>query len=227
VDSSGNHRDAIYGSATQTGQSSLKGLGSSAKTSGKLEGRITWKDDSATDGRNSLLYKLPREEFTIEAWVKPDEDFKKFTSGNRFLVVIQPEGVGFADLSLSVLADAGRYYLALGDGNGPNRVWTHTIPLEWEIGQWYHVAVTAEPVAPKQWNYKFYLGRAGDPAMATAIHSSTNTPLVGRDDLDQPRTLEIGNYYGNNGESFFPGQVDEVRISNTLRTEFETLNTPP
>ncbi len=64
TDSSGNGRDAIYGSAARAGLESVKGLELSAATAGKLEGRITWKDTSESNGKNSLLYKLPSGEFT-------------------------------------------------------------------------------------------------------------------------------------------------------------------
>jgi len=223
TDSSGNGRDAIYGSAARAGLESVKGLELSAATAGKLEGRITWKDTSESNGKNSLLYKLPSGEFTIEAWVKPGPEFENFKSENRHLVVIQADGAPYADFSFSVHAADGKYYLAIGDMGGPNRSWTHTAPLDWKIGEWYHVAVTGEEVADG-FRYSFFSNPAGDTSISpTPIYSTVNTPLEPQNSSADPRSLEIGNYYGNNGESYFPGQIDEVRISNIARTEFETL----
>lgn len=134
-DSSGHQRDAVYGKSVTLGLDSLPKLGNSIKTGGDLNGRITYRDASATDGRESPIYKFPQGDFTIEAWVKPSEEFAKFEEGNRPIVIIQPEGVATVDFTFSILASNGKHYLAIGDYGGPNRVWTHTAPLDWEVGE--------------------------------------------------------------------------------------------
>lgn len=223
-DSSGNSRDAVYGSAATAGLESLQGLGLAVATAGKLEGRITWRDTAEPHDTNSLLYKLPAEDFTFEAWVKPGPEFANFTSGSRYLAVIQPDGIPYVDFSICVHAADGKYYLAIGDKDGPHRSWTYTAPLDWKIGEWYHVAVTGEQIAPNSFRYTFYNTKAGDASTSPdAIYSTVGTALEPQSTYTELRTLEIGNYYGNNGDSLFPGLIDEVRISNVARTEFETL----
>ncbi len=230
TDSSGNGRHATYGSAVTINLPSQPGLDTSIKGANNLSGRTTWKDTANPDGQDSFLYHLTEGSFTVEAWVRLDEDFDYET--NRMIVVIQPDGQALADFSFSIRRrssdDGGTYHLAVGDKNGPNRAWSFNTPLDWELGEWYHVAVTGTPTGtPGQWNYKFYNNQVGDSVTPTAIHSSNNTMLAPRDTLTQLRTLEIGNYYGGSGLGYLPGQIDEVRISNIARTQFDTLAVIP
>ncbi len=226
MDASENGRHATFGPNVLVGQEALSGLGMSLMSTDNLDARISWVDMDKANGKDSFLYSLAEEDLTIEAWVKPTEEFANFTSGNRFLLVVQPDGVGQVDLSVSIHAADGKYYLAVGDKSGPNRVWTHTNPLEWEIGEWYHVAITIEFAEEGHSYYTFYVSKAGDSMNPIAHYTRKHTALEPQDEFTQQRTLEIGNYFGNYGKSFFPGQIDEVRISNIVRSEFETLLPP-
>lgn len=225
-DSSGNGLDATYGSSMNIGLPSVTGLSNTIKTTNNLNGRTTYLD-TTSPGTNSFLYNLSAGDFTIETWVRLDENF---SSGNRFLAAIQPEGVALWDLSFTILASSGNYYLALGDKNGPNRVWTVGKPITLTLGTWYHLAVTGTALTNgTNWSYKFYYTEAGGGTTTpTALYTNINTYLAPRDaNSTNNRILGMGNYYGDNGLAYFPGLIDEVRISDIARTEFMTLIPEP
>lgn len=232
VDSSGYSRDATYGSSVTTGLPAQTGMGNAAQTTNSLNnGRITYTDTANPNGKNSFLYSLSSSSFTLEAWVKPNASFfSDFTSGNSPIIAIQPDGYSAdIDLQFSILASGGNYYFALGDMAGPNRVWTYTAPLNWVADTWYHVAVTGyETVTPGEWNYTFYNNVAGDSTTPSAWGGTVwgNTIMSPVSGTTNMRGVEVGNYYGNGGESYFRGEIDEVRLSNMARTEFQTIPEP-
>lgn len=223
VDSSGNSRNATYGTGVVTGTTSISGLSNAFAPAQNNLGRAYWTDPTP-NGQNSFLYNVSAGSFTIEAWARLDSNF---SGGNRVLASIQPTGVVATDMLFSILETGGSYYLALGDSGGPNRAWTSSHPITLQLGSWYHLAVTGAPTGtPGQWDYKFYYNQAGDSTTPTPLHSVQNTQMAPYSGSTNQRVFSVGNHYGNSGNDFFPGLIDEVRFSDVARTQFDTLAVP-
>lgn len=228
-DSSGNERHATYGTSVILNQPSLPGLTNAIKTTyteNSPQGRVTWKDIANPNGEDSFLYNLTSGDFTVEAWIRLDETFDP---GNRTIIAIQPDGTNTRDFSFGIhrrsLENGGTYHLAVGDTTGPNRAWSIGKPITLELGTWYHVAVTGTKLNDTQWSYKFYYNQAGDSSTPDPLYTNTNTYLA-PDESTNLRSLGIGSY-GAWGLGYFPGAIDEVRISNIARTQFDTLAVIP
>ncbi len=225
-DSSGSNRNATIGSAVAVGRPSQPGLGTSMKDAASLStGRISYLDTTTTNGQQSVLYTIGQAAFTLEAWIKFDS--LDFTS-NAMIVAVQPFQNATYDYRLGVLGSSGPnpYALTFGTASSPNLAFTIG-GLSWAVDQWYHVAVTVENTGPgaSDTAIKLFRNVAGDSTTPSPIYSTTRGDLVLNSSTAQ-RQLEIGNYYGANGSYFFPGSVDEVRVSNIARTEFTTLAVP-
>lgn len=228
VDSSGNGRNATYLSTATSGLPSQPGMGNSTKGNDELTGMTRWQD-STTPGTSSLLYNLPTSAFTIEAWVKPSADFFNMANGtNSPVIAIQPTASGLNDYVFSILRhSSGTFHLALGDSGGPNRLWTVGYNLNWVADTWYHIAVTGTPIGGGNFTYKFYDNVGNSTTTPTADYTdASKAMLVGQFGNNATRDLNMSNFYGNNGDSYFRGEIDEVRISNIARTQFDTLAIP-
>lgn len=231
VDSSGYGRNATYdmGEDVQRGLPSISSLMGNAirPASGVYVGRTYYTDTTTVDdqGQDSVLYQTAAGDFTVEMWLKFDSlDF----TGSVSLFTIQTEqftGVNI-DMSLTIIGSGSPFQgaLALGDSNGANRAFM-VGGYEWGIDTWYHVAVTVQKNGDGNSEVLFYINQAGASTTPSPVASWTIADLV-LNSSDERRAVEIGNYFGNGGESFFPGMIDEVRYSNIVRTEFDTLAVP-
>jgi len=226
-DSSGNNWNATIGSTVSKGRPSQPGLYTSMKTAASLStGRISYLDTSTTNGQQSELYTMASTAFTLEAWIKFDS--LEFTS-NVMIAAVQPFQNVVYDYRLGVLGSGGAnpYALTFGTGSTPNMAFPLG-GLSWTVDQWYHVAVTVENTGPGASDtvIKLYRNVAGDSTTPSPIYTTTRGDLVLNTSSTAQRQLEIGNYYGANGAYYFPGSIDEVRVSNIARTEFSTLAIP-
>lgn len=228
-DSSGNGRHATYGSNVLTGVSSAAGLGQAIQPAPNSNGRVSWVDTSTsnTEGQDSFLYDLVQEDFTIEAWIRFDS--LNFT-GNRFIFNIQPSEHFTYDLRLSIIGYDNANYggaLSLGHGGSLNHTFT-TTPYSWEVDTWYHIAVSATNTDGANSVFRFYINEAGDSTTPDPYYTRTISDLFPHTSLTQ-RRIEIGGYYNiaDGSSSYFPGAIDEVRLSNIARTQFDTLAVIP
>lgn len=222
IDSSGHGRNAKYGTAVTTGLPAQTGMGNSAKTASGVNGRIIYSDPT-TPGQDSFLNSLATQSFTLEAWVMPSADFFNVTSGNQMVMAIQPNGtITNFDLRFSILPSGGKYYLSLGSSTGPNNVYTVGTPLNWTVDTWYHIAVTATLNTNGTWTYRFYNNVAGGSTTPTAFYTVNGSALTMNSSTNS-RDLIIGASYDGN---YFRGQIDEARVSDIARTQFDTLAIP-
>lgn len=223
IDSSGHDRNATRGDASSGGAAALPGMGYAQSPTSGLNKRTNWTESNGPTDPSSFLYTLGQGDFTIEAWIRLDSlDFS-----SRYIMTVQSGTVVQPELSFSILKTGGNFYLALGDVSGPNRVYTSGASLNLQVDQWYHVAVTATDIGNGKSTYRFYFNTPGSDINPNPIYTNTNTHMFPSAEDTVPRRLEIGNYYGNNGLTFFPGSIDELRISDIARTTFETLQPIP
>ncbi len=225
IDSSGNERNATRGDANSGGATALPGMGYSQSPTSGLSNRTNWTEPNAPTDPSSFLYTLGQGDFTIEAWIR----FDSLDFSSRYIMVIQSGTVVQPDLSFSVRKnpDTAQFQLALGDVGGPNRVYTTGADFALQVDQWYHVAVTGTDIGDGKSTYRFYFNSPGADINPDPIYTSTNTYMAPSGEDTAPRRLEIGNYYGASGTTFFPGSIDEFRISDVARTTFDTLQPIP
>ncbi|MFV0416922.1 MAG: LamG-like jellyroll fold domain-containing protein [Chthoniobacterales bacterium] len=224
-DSSGNGRNATYGSGTTSGLTSATGLDRAFSGTDTNTGRVFYTDPT-TPGTDSFLYDMVNNDFTVEMWVKFD-DVTFSTGGNRRLFAIQPTGSTDVDLQLSIINYSNATYggaLSLGNTGALNRTFT-TTPYNWVADEWYHIAIAVTTTGGTN-TANFYINQAGDSATPTPWATTTFGSLTPSSSTST-RTISFGNMYGNNGDSYFPGVIDEVRVSNIARTEFQTLIPEP
>lgn len=224
IDNSGHDRNAARGDANSGGATALPGMGYAQSPTSGLSSRTNWTEPNGPTDPASFLYTLGQGDFTIEAWIRLDDlDF----TGNRNIMAIQSGTVVQPDLSFSILKNANGVFLALGDVNGPNRAYTSGVNLGLQVDQWYHIAVTGTDNGNGTSTYRFYFNSPGADTDPSPIYTTTNTYMAPGGENTVPRRLEIGNYYGSSGTAFFPGSIDEFRISDVARTTFETLQPIP
>ena len=130
---------------------------------------------------------------TLEAWIKPQ------AKGNNGLIISR-EG----EYLLSVGSDNQIYY-AIANTN-PRWTWIGT-GYTVSVNQWTHIAFTYNNGEIKLYgNGKLAYYYQGSGAIGDAVTSQDE--------------LRIGNRQSNNSE-FFKGEIDEVRVWNTTRTQAE------
>lgn len=215
VDSSGYGHNATYGAGVTKGlPAPLPGLGTSVHPASN--GRITFTDTSTDPdkGKESFLYHLPTQGLSFEAWVRLDAG--GVPAGTSILFAIQPVGVVARDLSLTILGTDNAFHpgaLSIGDNAVVNRAYVQG-GLTWVPETWYHIGITIENHGDGTTTYNIYRNTTGDSINTSTPLTLATGPTANLSpvlhDSDARRHLDIGNYYGNSGNSFFPGQIDEV-----------------
>lgn len=222
VDSSGHGRDATYGSAAVRGVTAQPGMGNAVAPGGPaIGGNPRWTDSANANGQNSPLYQLASNSFTIEMWIRLDELPQ---SVDMQLLTIHPSDQTFSfDLNLSIIRGDNAAFggaLSLGAGGAADLVLSSKI--NWELNEWYHIAVTYDAKGGGKGDYRFYVNRAGDTSTPTPISQSLNrSQLQMLTTNTNTRTLDVGNRSSAYGDAFrFRGSIDEFRISSEALTAF-------
>jgi|GEM_PF-2344422 len=217
ADLSGNARNGTIGSGLSLNLPALPFFQKAIKPGAGLTNRVYWTDVGA--GANSFLYPKPNASFTIEGWFKLDSTS---FSGNRTLVAVQPNGVAAIDYQLVIMAsgDATRP-LGLVFRDGP-AYRCYTGSLTWNTSLWYHIAVVVKST-PTGASYSMY--RTPQGATTPVLVATSTTAALVPATSSSDRVFSIGNFYGNWGNDFFPGQIDEVRYSSTARSQADLLTT--
>ena len=172
-------------------------------TTGGRSGRLTAPDDDDLDGFSS---------FTVELWSKQAEgssDYQpylltKTASGEFAYTFYQNKTTGKTNSVFYVFSDAtnnGRKNIA---GDSRNLV----VP---SMGVWNHQAIVRDIAARKSFSY---LDGAAIPNGGKDLDASTEMLNV----CNSSSPLYLGNATGNNPSAAFPGQIDELRISNVARS---------
>ncbi|QTA78941.1 Immunoglobulin-like fold-containing protein [Desulfonema limicola] len=134
--------------------------------------------------------------FTVEAWAMPNHATAVMSiMGSR----IDP----FDPIFDFKFMNGNQIHGDIGDGS----VWLVTpanADFSYSVGQWYHIAYVVTTSG-----YSIYINGA-----LKGSGTFTGVPILFKPD----RQLKIGQYGGDNGE-WFKGQIDEVRIWNTARTQ--------
>jgi len=222
ADSSGNNRSANYGSV-QIGNTGLAFFDSAISAGAGLANRVYWKDTGA--GVSSFLFPRAGAAFTIEGWFKLNDT--AFTH-RAALFTVQPDGNAALDYQLWIAPanDATRPLGLVFSDSTHYRV--YTAGLSWNTNTWYHIAVVVNQGASGT-TYTLYrtaLSAATTGVCAVSVAGVCDVVAMSGALMDPipeatnaaDRVLSIGNFYGNWGDEFFPGQIDEVRFSSIART---------
>ena len=172
-------------------------------TTGGRTGRLTAPDDDDLDGFSS---------FTVELWSKQAEgssDYQpylltKVASGEYAYTFYQNKATAKTNSVFYVYSDAtnnGRKNIA---GDSRNLV----VP---SMGVWNHQAIVRDIAARKSFSY---LDGTAIPNGGKDLDASTEMVAV----CNSSSPLYLGNATGNGPQAAFPGQIDELRISNVARS---------
>lgn len=227
-DSSGNGRNAALGAGVTSGLPSTGSLDTSVQAgSSRADGIIGWTDTANPNGQNSFLYNLTDGPFTVEMWIKWQEPTAE--TQQLLLFSVSPTDSFLAvDFIFSIYHTAdGTDRLAVGNNDGPNRILTDA--YEFTADDWYHLAVTYSPDGVGGADVAFYVNTAGSSTTPAPFYTYDGDTVPGKlapyDGSTAERVAEIGR--GNSVYfSAFPGQIDEFRLSDVARTQFDTLAVP-
>ncbi|MBN3035779.1 MAG: T9SS type A sorting domain-containing protein [Bacteroidales bacterium] len=141
-------------------------------------------------------------QLTLEAWIKPVEEgsvegiiSKRVNSNNQ------------SSYSLFVYNDNRVYFKVNNEGN------TFSTATVLTTNRWYHIAAVFDGSLPEAERKKIYVNGSLDN---TGASTSTSIASTASD-------FHIGVLIGNN-TSFFSGQIDEVRVWNSARTNNQIRN---
>lgn len=132
--------------------------------------------------------------FTVEAWVKPNST----TGTMNILSTRLPSEFGF-DMKLS---NGNKIYADIGNGSSWQTYFTPFADYSYAAGEWLHVACVVTTTS-----YRIY---ANGNQVATG--SVNGNALL----IDGTHHINIGSF--NNNE-FFNGNIDDLKIWNTARTQ--------
>ncbi|HEY4797461.1 MAG TPA: LamG-like jellyroll fold domain-containing protein, partial [Bacteroidia bacterium] len=133
--------------------------------------------------------------FTVEAWVKPNDPTKYMC-----IMGTRSPSDGSFDMKLG---NGNTIHGDIGNGSG----WITTgadASFNYSIGQWYHIAYVITPSG--------YIIYANGNQVGSG--SFSGTPIL----YDVNHILAVGTVSANGGEEF-NGNIDELRIWNTARTQ--------
>jgi len=152
---------------------------------------------------------------TIEAWIKMDQLPGPVPgySGEEYAIVSKWAGTGSA---------GGRYLFGVLGGANSGKLILNLQDIgaisnqSLQPGQWYHVAVTYDGS-----NFRFYInGQLDNTVSGASSFGFSSTPLAIGKNIHNNITPSVNPY-------FFKGEIDEVRISNIVRSQFSfCLNAP-
>lgn len=172
--------------------------------------RVTW---TAAGGTGSFLYPSANHSFTIEGWIKlanttfthPAVLFTVQPFGNAtpdYQLVIKPSNDSTRALAL-VFADTNKYL-------------AYTGPLSWRTDIWYHVAIVVTQSTASSTYTLYRTPQFCSTAKIADQRGGSFLMLPVATDTSN-RVFSIGNFYGDNGNDYFPGVIDEVRFSTSAR----------
>ena len=146
--------------------------------------------------------------YTIEAWINMTE----LPSIPEYAIVSKWQGTGSGGYMFGITGAGDPGKLILNAGTGVSAISTQVVPA----GQWHHVATTYDGVA-----ITFFIdGIPEIPISAPGGSSSNSSALAIGKNIHNNTDLSVSPY-------FFKGQLDEVRISNSVRTASEFCLTAP
>jgi FlaG/FlaF family flagellin (archaellin) len=203
-----------YEDSTQNNNDGQGGGGTTNRVPSKVNGKIGYAQDfEGTDstpdfinvGSSSSLSITGS--ITIEAWVWVESWEYEYWH----MIVARQYGTSFGDGYLLCLRDGGTGYIMVGSNNA-NRGTVST-------GSWYHLVGVASGSTRR-----LYLnGVGGTTGSGVTWSLDANPVLIGAGENGAPGTFPIEQ---------FDGKIDEVRISNTVRssdwviTEYNNQNNP-
>lgn len=155
---------------------------------------------------------------TIELWFKLNQDYTPTTPNPYSLIVrdfnngdaVSTNEFQIAFISNSVSGGTGGGYLHFIRKVGSTSYRVKSNSNYWESGHWYHVAAIIHPLS----GMRIYI----NGELQSATNSSTNPIQV------QNSSLTDDTYIGKWGYlsyRYFPGEIDEVRLWTTARTQTE------
>lgn len=211
-DYSGRERIATYGTGVVAGNSGQLFFTRAIQAGQGNSNRTYWKDVGT--GQASFLYSAASADFTIEGWFKLGAT-DNLATHPAMLFGVQPDGSTNSD-----------YHLYIKPGNATNplslvfrdrqRFLVYTNSLSWDTGVWYHIAIVAKVNSNNTTTYTLYRTVAGDNS-ADVVESMAQ-PHLTPDTSTADRVFSVGNLYGDNGDDFFEGLIDEVRFSTTAHS---------
>ncbi|QNN22247.1 LamG domain-containing protein [Planctomycetales bacterium ZRK34] len=150
--------------------------------------------------------------FTMEAMIRPTIALGSITDNMQF---ISMEGAVQRSFQFRIKAGTGELdFINIGGGGSPAQVAIPTTgPDAYEVGAWYHVAVTYDGNEGSAGNFKFYWTKA-EPGRTRANLLAERT--MGND-LASTGNFVVGNENRAPSEDSFVGQIDETRISSAVR----------
>ena len=191
---------ALIGSMVQIGnsQSNFVGSGLALNFDGNSDNYY-----DLGDNYNTLNFPL-----TFEAWVNQSEyslytpvfASDSYTSGNYYGFYIRFDPVG------KLIFEIGNG-VGAGGAHRRGKITTSAVPLN----EWVHIAIVASSVT----DIKFYFNGVLKAAVSTD-GTASNTSIV-----HNSNTVNLGRYATVHRSDAFIGQIDEVRLWNIARTEFE------
>jgi len=187
---------------------------------GTLKGNPTWVTSGATlskmvapgnamsfDGSDDYvaITNTTSEDFTLEAWIKPDGTGSAAGS-NAF----HGDGILWSDVSgsandfvLAILGNNIAFWDGSADANGTGGNVTGNTDVVTD-GEWHHIAVTRESGG----SMILYVDGVPDGSATAGTNALTDNPAI-----------HIGANTLNS--RYYSGQIDEVRIWNTARSQTE------
>lgn len=189
-------RDLTEGGTLSSGTGTITPTTDGAYLLNDFDTYLQTADDAAFDGLTA---------FTLEFWVNPTS-----TSDDR--QPITKWGTNAAtDQSWRVITSSSKFTLAVGNGSTNGSI----VPTStFTTSTWYYVAFTYDSSQSAGSRGKVYIN-GNDVTSSDATPSSM---------LAGSATLLIGNRNGFPAGGYFPGLIDEVRISNTARSATEIYN---
>jgi hypothetical protein len=143
--------------------------------------------------------------YTIEAWIKYSTHGAGFDLRNQMIIAKGgPERFPFLLSNLHGEEQPGRLEFRVSDGNA----WWHVVSQRADLNDdtWHHVACVHDTAQDRFWFY-----------VDGIVEGNTSHGIMGKTANSDDLTLGVG--YGP--DSWFGGQIDEVRIWNVARTTEE------
>ena len=178
-------------------------------------------NDNSVDLSNALSHLAFNAPATIEFWAKINYDHTIALNYKTVLSIGEFANDEFVIGLGDVTASESNELLAiqLTTAGGANRSVVNYVDGTNVIGEWHHYAISAD-------GNTFLIYVDGQPVTATPVVGGGFTnAFIGDygDNLTSPTKAYLGQREGEN--QFFDGQLDEVRIWNTVRTESEIQST--
>ena len=209
ADSAGSEDLTLSGSAT-FGATAVTGFGTSMHVASALS------DDNGAYGSvgvspTGFVTDPTTGAFTMEALIRPTIALGSVTDNMQF---ISMEGGTERAFQFRIKAGAGELDFININGGSPAQAAIPTAgPDAYEVGAWYHVAVTYDGNEGAAGNFKYYWTKV-EPGRTRANLLGVTTM---NSDLSSTGNFVVGNENRSPSEDGFVGQIDETRISSAVR----------